>query len=373
MIECVAADLTIVATERNHVKGKTYLSFRIGQGPRIRLPDDPRSEAFQDAYRAALLGQMPPGRLRKLPPVSGTIAALIVSYVKSRAYRDLRATTKRGYASRIEALRTDHGHRAVAGLTGERIEAGILAPYDGRPGAALSLLKMLRILIHHAMGLDDSNPLKLRHDPSIGIKRPKSGAIRAWTDAETTAFESHWPLGSKERTAYSLMLYVGAARADVHRMTWRQIDEATSGVTYTRSKTGVDVETDLHADLRRALDHAARDHVTIINTAFGRPFTAAGFSQFMRHAIKAAGLPIDCKPHGLRKTLGRRMADDGCTAHEIMAVLGHTTLSEAERYTREADRRRGGRQAIAKLKTRIPNSQTSLESLGQFQKEKEKP
>ena len=105
---------------------------------------------------------------------------------------------------------------------------------------------------------------------------------------------------------------------------------------------------------------------------FGEHF-AERFSQFMRHAIKAAGLPIDCKPHGLRKTLGRRMADDGCTAHEIMAVLGHTTLAEAERYTRDADRRRGGRQAIAKLKTRVPNSQTSLESLGNFQKEKEKP
>jgi len=358
--------------ERNHVKGKTYLSFRIGKGPRIRLPNDPRSEEFQEAYRAALLGQMSPDRQRKLPPAPGTIAALIVSYLKSRAYRDLRATTKRGYASRIEALRTDHGHRAVAGLTRERIEAGILAPYDGRPGAALSVLKMLRILIHHAMGLDDRNPLKLRHDPSVGIKRPKSGAIRSWTDAETAAFESYWPPGSKERTAYSLMLYVGAARADVHRMTWRQIDEATSGVIYTRSKTGVDVETDLHPDLRHALDHAARDHVTIINTAFGRPFTAAGFSQFMRHAIKAAGLPIDCKPHGLRKTLGRRMADDGCTAHQIMAVLGHTTLAEAERYTRDADRRRGGHQGIAKLKSRT-NSQTSPDSLGRIQKEKEKP
>jgi integrase len=230
---------------------------------------------------------------------------------------------------------------------------------------------MLRILIHHAMGLDDRNPLKLRHDPSVGIKRPKSGAIRSWTDAETAAFESYWPLGSKERTAYSLMLYVGAARADVHRMTWRQIDEATSGVIYTRSKTGVDVETHLHPDLRRALGHAARDHVTIINTAFGRPFTAAGFSQFMRHAIKAAGLPIDCKPHGLRKTLGRRMADDGCTAHQIMAVLGHTTLAEAERYTRDADRRRGGHEGIAKLKSRT-NSQTSPDSLGKIQKEKEK-
>jgi len=44
--------------ERNHVKGKTYLSFRIGKGPRIRLPNDPRSEEFQEAYRAALLGKM---------------------------------------------------------------------------------------------------------------------------------------------------------------------------------------------------------------------------------------------------------------------------------------------------------------------------
>jgi enterobacteria phage integrase len=175
-------------------------------------------------------------------------------------------------------------------------------------------------------------------------------------------------LGSKERTAYSLMLYVGAARADVHRMTWRQISEAESGVTYTRSKTGLGIEISLHPELRRALEHAARDHITVINTAFGKPFTAAGFSQFMRAAIKAAGLPVDCKPHGLRKTLGRRLADDGATAHEIMAVLGHTTLAEAERYTKEADRRRGGRAAIAKLKTRATNSQTSPDRLGKFQK-----
>jgi integrase len=89
--------------------------------------------------------------------------------------------------------------------------------------------------------------------------------------------------------------------------------------------------------------------VTIINTEFWKPFTIAGFSQFMRDAISKAGLPLDCKPHGLRKTLGRRLADAGCSAHDIMAALGHTTLAEAERYTREADRRRGGRQAVLKL------------------------
>jgi integrase len=111
----------------------------------------------------------------------------------------------------------------------------------------------------------------------------------------------------------------------------------------------------LHSELQKALAAAARNHVTILNTEFGKPFTIDGFSQFMRDAITEAGLPLDCKPHSLRKTLGRRMADAGCSAHEIMAALGHTTVAEAERYTREADRRRGGRQAVFKLEAHNAN------------------
>jgi enterobacteria phage integrase len=48
-----------------------------------------------------------------------------------------------------------------------------------------------------------------------------------------------------------------------------------------------------------------------------------------------------------------------------MAVLGHITLAEAERYTREADRGRGGAAAIAKLdRLGIRVSQTAILSLG---------
>jgi integrase len=90
--------------------------------------------------------------------------------------------------------------------------------------------------------------------------------------------------------------------------------------------------------------------VTIINTEFGQPFTVDGFSGFMREAMKAAGLPLDCKPHGLRKTLGRRLADAGVSAHDIMAALGHTTLAQAELYMKEANRRRGGQDAVLQLK-----------------------
>jgi integrase len=334
------------------------------------LPNAIGSEEFMLAYQAALAGPGAPDVRRVAGP--GTIAALVTSYMRSAAYIGLRQTTKTGYASRIETLRTEHGHRSVEGLTRERIESGILAPYADRPGAALSILKMLRILVRHAMSLDQRNPLKLEHDPSVGIKRPKTKEIRAWTDAELARYERCWPLGSKQRTAFALMQFAGTARVDVHRITWRQVD--AGAIAYTRNKTGVAVDLDLDSELQAALAAAPRDHVTIINTEYGRPFTVDGFSGFMRAAIRAAGLPLDCKPHGLRKTLRRRLADAGCTAHQIMAALGHTTLAEAERYTREADRRRGGREAIAKLEAHKANriAQTTPAGLGENRKQKGK-
>jgi enterobacteria phage integrase len=352
--------------ERNRVKGHTYLSFRIGKGPRTRLPSDPATQEFRNAYAAAMTGDV-----HKRPLVTAdkprSIGALIESYMRSGLFVGLRGTSKTGYMSRLKTIREQHGHRAVAGLNRERINTIILQPYADRPAACLDTLKKLRILIRHAINIG-----WLESDPSTGIKRPKTKEIRAWTDAEMAAFERRWPIGTKQRTAYSLMLNVGAARVDVHRMTWAQIDIET--IEYTRRKTGVPVAIGLVTELRAALAVAARDHVTIINTAFGKPFTIDGFSGFMRDAITAAGLPLDCKPHGLRKTLGRLLADAGVSAHDIMAMLGHTTLQQAENYTREADRRRGRRRAVIQLNDHKANRtpQTVPERLGEIAKKESK-
>jgi enterobacteria phage integrase len=292
----------------------------------------------------------------------GTIGALIISYKQSGQFKALGETSKAGYMSRLEAIRVEHGHRAVGGLTKDRINTFILDSLADRPGAALDTLKKLRILIKHAI---DKGWLK--YDPSVGIKRPKGKEIRAWTDAELTAFERRWPTGTKQRTAYALMLNMGTARIDTHLLTWHQVD---NDATYTRHKTGVPVEMEVAEDLLNALAATPRKHVTVINTEYGRPYTVDGFSRFMRDAITAAGLPLGCQPHGLRKTLGRLLADAGASAHDIMAALGHTTLTEAERYTREADRRRGGKRAVTKLNEHRKNKtpQTVSESLGKIAK-----
>jgi hypothetical protein len=272
--------------ERNQVKGHTYLSFRIGKGPRIRLPSDPTSPEFRAAYAAAMAaGQGRPARAELKKDAPGSLGALVASYLQSGSFTGLAEMSKPGYLSRMNTIREEHGHRGVAGLTKERIEKGILEPLADRPGARLDTLKKLRILIRHAI-----DKKQLPHDPSVGIKRPKIKEIRAWSDAELEAFKRRWPLGTKQRTAYAVMLNVGTARVDVHRITWAQIDNG--GIGYTRHKTGMPVDLVLSDELRAALDATPRSHVTIINTEYGRPFTIDGFSGFMRDAIRAAGLPL---------------------------------------------------------------------------------
>jgi hypothetical protein len=64
------------------------------------------------------------------------------------------------------------------------------------------------------------------------------------------------------------------------------------------------------------------------------------------------------------------MADAGVSTHDIMAALGHTTLAQAENYTREADRRRGGRRAVLQLNDHKANksSQTTPRRLGKIER-----
>jgi enterobacteria phage integrase len=349
-----------------HRKVRVY--FRKDRGPRIPLPNNIGSDEFNVAYQAALAGQLAPVRERHARAAAGTIGALMEHYKQSAAYIGLRQTTKQGYASRIEALRTQHGHRTLVGLTRERIITGILQPYADRPGAALSMLKMLRVLIRHAIDIG-----WLKHDPSVGIKRPKIKRIRSWTEDEIGTYRNRWPLGTKQRLAFELFLNTGQRRSDVVRMAWSHIT-ADGKIVVVQQKTGRRLLIPLHRGLLSALAAAQRAHVSILTTVYGKPFTVDGFSQWMRDAISDASLSLDCQPHGLRKATGRRLAEAGATAKMIMSILGHTTLAEVERYTEDADQVGLAEDAVIKLEGHKENSiaQTASAGLGKMPKTKGK-
>ena len=91
--------------------------------------------------------------------------------------------------------------------------------------------------------------------------------------------------------------------------------------------------------------------MTFITTHYGHPFGMTGFGKWFRDQCDAAGLP-HCTAHGLRKAAARRLAEAGCTEHEIAAITGHASLREVQRYTRAADQTRLAISAIEKVKTR---------------------
>jgi enterobacteria phage integrase len=240
--------------------GKVRVYFRKERGPRIRLPESIGSDEFNRAYQAALAGQLAPVRERHARAAAGTIGALLIHYKRSAAYIGLRETTKQGYSWRIEAIGTQHGHRTVAGLSRERIIVGILQPYANRPGAALSILKMLRVLIRHAIDIG-----WLKHDPSLGIRRPKIQRIRSWTDDEIEAYRNRWALGTKQRLAFELFLNTGQRRSDVVRMAWSHITPDNK-ITVVQQKTGRRLLLPLHRDLLITL--ADGDYALVAGTMF---------------------------------------------------------------------------------------------------------
>jgi integrase/recombinase XerD len=111
----------------------------------------------------------------------------------------------------------------------------------------------------------------------------------------------------------------------------------------------IDVDIPVHPDLQRSLDAAPSGHLTFLVTEFGKPHSPNGFGNKFKDWCREAGLP-HCSAHGLRKAAAARLAERGATAHEIMAITGHQSLEEVERYTRAAQRRTLADSAMAKLK-----------------------
>jgi len=327
--------------------------YRAGKGPRTPLIGIPYTDEFMASYQAAAEGRIGitmPTLVRR--PEVRTISTLIAHYRSNNEQfkRNRDGTTKKGYGSRLRAIDRDYGDCPLVGFTRERI-IDFLDDFDDRPGSGLDTHKKLKILIKHAIDID-----WMKADPMVGLKRPEGGSIRPWTEDEVEQFKERWPLGTRQHLAFCLTEFLGQRRSDTHRMCWSDINPRTGRIKVVQQKTGAKLEIPIHEDLLYVLDdaHEQRGKVVrlndpIIKTEAGIAFTVAGFSDWFRDAITAAGLPLDCKPHGLRHLAGVRMAEAGCTDEEMMAVLGHRSVSSLRIYTKGAQQRRLAENAITKL------------------------
>ena len=177
---------------------------------------------------------------------------------------------------------------------------------------------------------------------------PDAG-YHTWTEAEITVFYEHYKPGTPAYTAMTLMLYTGAGRADA--VTLGPASIIAGRLTYSRQKMrtrdGVVVSIPLHPILAECIAKVPAEFATFLQTEHGAQRSASGLGNAMRTWCDDIGL-TECSSHGLRKACARRLIEAGATPHEMMAVTGHQTLAEAQRYAETFDRSSAADRAMQK-------------------------
>lgn len=328
--------------------GKARFYFRRRGLKQVRLPGLPYSTEFMDAYQTAL-GNEHRTEINASRTAPGTINALVVSYYKSDAWCGLEEETRKTRRRIIEKFRTEHGDKRVALLQRGHVEK-MLAEIE-KPSARRHWLRAIRGLMQAAI------PTMRNDDPTAGIpgvKLPKSRGHHTWTDAEIEQYRAYWPLGTQQRLVFEFALETVSRRGEVVRLGPQHVKNGRIRIERTHGSADVDIP--VSPELQAACEAMSKAHLTYIVTAYGKPRSKYGLGNDFARWVTEAGLPIRCRMHGLKKGGMRRLAEHGNTTHELMAISGHRTLSEVQRYTDEADRKRLATSGMAKRRDQIENA-----------------
>jgi integrase len=238
-----------------------------------------------------------------------------------------------------------HGHRLVRELPKSAARNIVEAIGASRPGMA----NLTRAVLSKVMAYAIATGVRI-DNPFAGLEKYRLSTHHTWTEAEIAQFERRWPLGTRERLAFALLLYTAQRGGDVVKMTRNDIVNGRIRVSQDKARKGTPNELmiAIHPALARALKAGpviGMQH--LITDARGRPLR--GLTGLIERAVQAAGLPPHCVAHGLRKAALRRLAEHQATTKEIAAMSGHRSLTEIERYTARADQARLAESAVAKL------------------------
>lgn len=305
----------------------------------VPLPGAPGSPLFMRAYEAAM---SQPALARPSRHGIGTVGGLVTDYYRSPEFANLKPSSQRVYRLILGSLVDKHGHRLVRDLEPNKARVIVQGVGATRPGMANLTISVLKRLMTFAIkiGLRSDNPI-------IGVDRYRLGSHHTWSDEEIATYEAHWPLGTRERLAFALLLYTGQRVGDAARL--KRSDISGGMIRLVQQKTGTPLAIPIHPALQRAMRAGPAKGVYFVGDQDGRPIAAASLTRLMKRAAAAAGLPSHCKPHGLRKAILRRLAERGASAKQIAAVSGHRTLNEIERYTRAADQATMSKAALGLL------------------------
>lgn len=320
------------------------------QGKAMPLPDDPSSMEFWREIERLKQNQAKP-----IVPVIGGFSRLVEAYLESPHFLSRSENTQREYRRYLENLNDTFGNfepdeiepKHLAALRDEiaKTKRLVRGKEVGMVGKANSTIKAFGALYAWGaeLGYNKTNPAHL-------VSTLEGGEYEPWPEwAWTIAMES---FRDDLRTACAIGLYTGQRIGDVLRMQLGHIKDNAIEVRQEKVK-GNWMTIPLHSELRPLVARVrSRGHVFLVSKDNGAPFTDDQF-----HA--AWGREMDKEPqgqvrqsglvfHGLRKNAAVKLAEAGCTEHEIAAITGQS-LQMVQHYTKRARQFRLALSAMEKV------------------------
>jgi integrase len=326
--------------------------FCAGRGLRkVRIFELPGTPEFSARYHTLLEQAKSSNHIVRPAIQAGTFRWLCVQYFGSAEFKALNASTQRTRRRVLESTLVEPiypgAQQFFANFPSSRMTTKALRVLRDRkaglPGAASDRVKALRALYSWAVNADyvAANPARdLSKLPMVGLGH------HTWTEAEIRQFEAHHPVGSMSRLALALLRFTGVRRSDVVNIGRQHVRDGwlKFPVAKNAARKPTWIEIPILPQLQAALDATRTGNLTFLITSHGAPFSGPGFTNWFRDRVREAGL-ADCPPHGLRKAAAVAMANNGASTQQLMAWFGWLSLAEAERYTREANKKRLARDA----------------------------
>jgi integrase len=316
--------------------------FRVGQGPRHRLPGHPHksddAQALYNQLMAATANGAPlPAANVNRRAASGTVKATIDRYLATK-HREDKKSTQRQREIYLRQMSLQIGDMRLEDVT----KADIARTRDNRsrsPAAGNHFLGAARAVFAYAVdaGLLKANPcdgVKNRRKPKPENPDAELG-YHKWTDQECHAFEAAYPIGTRERLLYSVLLYTGARISDVARLGPGHVKDGV--ITFRTKKTGTLVPLPLLPDLEAVLAASKIGTETWVTGARGGAVTEGELGRFMREICNKIGLR-KCSAHGLRKRAASLLAEAGLGDEQMKAIFGWTDSKMSGHYTRNANK-----------------------------------
>ncbi|GEC41287.1 site-specific integrase [Sinorhizobium meliloti] len=352
--------------------GKTLWRYR-RKGKEAMMPGEPHTPEFDAAYSAIIEGRALPNADVIRHPKAAAPRSLKAAYQLLKQEDEWLALdplkTQATYARTIERiLDLPAGNNSTIGdgpfADLERAHVKNILKHFPTHMARTALICMKKLTM---IALDQE---WIKHDPTYRLKKntPTQGH-HPWPADIMAKFEAKWPIGSRPRTAYALALWLGNRVSDVARLSWSHYTVKQIMIDGTlceyegfefvqwkgRKKKGEAMFLPMTPMLATELAPLERDpegpvlKKQLKSKKRGWFYADITLTIAMAEWCEKAGIPPGYTMHGLRKSLGVKLAEADASTRQIMDTLGHRNIAYAELYTRKASQARLAIQAMDKV------------------------